>query len=78
MTRSNSGLSKHGLKLNMGKCVGIQMNSRADFKCPNGQPLKRQFDTTYLGVELNEDKHINMEIENNMNEVRRTWIKLNN
>lgn len=63
-------LRTYGLKLNMGKCVGIQMNARTELRFPDRTELKREAETTYLGVDLNEDENVQTEVGKRLSDVR--------
>ena len=68
---------KYGLKLNKGKCVAIAMNNEGQIHFHDGVDLQKNYETTYLGNEINKDVNIKLEISNKMQEVRKTWFKLN-
>lgn len=67
---------KYGLNLNMDKCVAVKRNTEGKFSFPNGNTLQTEEQATYLGNELNNKEDITLEINNKLNEVRRTWFKL--
>lgn len=67
---------KYGLNLNMDKCVAIKLNTEGKISFPNGNELKTEERATHLGNELNHKKDITLEINNKLNEVRRTWFQL--
>ena len=53
------------------------MNNDGCIHFGDGTPLTRSHEATYLGNELHRDVNIRHEILNKMQEVRRTWFRLN-
>ena len=68
--------SKYGLKLNRDKCVAIAMNNDGNIHFHDNTPLEKQYETRYLGNEINKEVNIKHEISNKINEVRLTWTRL--
>lgn len=68
--------STYGLKLNKDKCVAVAMNSDPNIHFHNNEPLKKEYETVYLGNEINKEVNITLEISNKLQEVRKTWFKL--
>ena len=62
--------------LNRDKCVAITMNSDGNIHFPDGVPLDKKYESTYLGHEINKESNIMHEISNKFQEVRGTWMKL--
>ena len=52
------------------------MNNDGSVHFDNEEPLPKQFETTYLGNEINREANIWHEILNKMQEVRKTWFRL--
>ena len=52
------------------------MNTDGDIHFQNQEPLKKEYETTYLGNEINKDVNIQLEISNKIHEVRKAWFKL--
>ena len=75
LTQRISG--QYGLKLNRDKSVAISIYNDGCIHFGDGTPLTRSHEATYLGNELHRDVNIRHEILNNMQEVRRTWFRLN-
>ena len=53
------------------------MNYEGSIHFQDGKPLATEYEATYLGNESNRQVNIRHEISNKLQEVRRTWIKLN-
>ena len=67
---------RYGLTLNRDKCVAIAMNNDGSIHFSDGTPLDKQYETMYLGNEINREINIQHEISNKQQEVRCTWQKL--
>ena len=53
------------------------MNNDGSIHFQDGTPLSTEYEATYLGNEINREVNSRHEIANKLQEVRRTWIKLN-
>ena len=50
--------SNYGLKLNRDKCVAIAMNNDGNMHFHDNTPLEKQYETRYLGNEINKEVNI--------------------
>ena len=74
LTETFSG--QYGLRLNRHKCIAIPMNNDGNIHFDDAMPLPKNYETTYLGNELNREINIvKHEILNKLQTVRITWFK---
>ena len=68
--------SRYGMRLNKGKCVSLEMNTKANIKFSNGTSLSKVTEAVYLGAKLTKKHFTRTEVENRLGKALDTVRKL--
>ena len=67
---------QYGLRLNKAKCVNMNMNADGEQAFANGEAIKIEKETMYLGNQLNFKADPNAEVTQKLQEVQRTLFRM--
>jgi hypothetical protein len=67
---------RYGMRLNKGKCVSLEMNTKVDVRFSDGTSLKKVTEAVYVGAKLTKKHFTRTEVENRLSKALETVRKL--